>query len=106
MNKDLDIITSRLALLFKPTSRTRYWLVIANDPYDQTYNVFFNSQRANERLRSIPLHKLANYNLNDLENLLKVLRQQTKLTIEFIGFTGQVWPQSQKIIQKRRETLE
>ena len=54
----------------------------------------------------MPLHKLTNYNLNDLENLLKALRQQTKLTIEFIGFTGQVWPQSQKIIQKRRQGLE
>lgn len=52
-----------------------------NDPYDQTYNVFFNSQRANERLQSVPLHKLANYDLADLETLLTALRQKIKLTI-------------------------
>ena len=70
MNNDVEIIMGRLTLLFKRQSRTRYWLMIANDPYDQTYNVFFNSQRANERLQSVPLHKLANYDLADLETLM------------------------------------
>lgn len=54
MNNDVEIIMGRLTLLFKRQSRTRYWLMIANDPYDQTYNVFFNSQRANARLQSVP----------------------------------------------------
>lgn len=40
MNKDLKIITERMIILFKRQSRTRYWLIIANDSYDQTYNVF------------------------------------------------------------------
>ncbi|QHM51208.1 acetyl-CoA carboxylase [Lactiplantibacillus plantarum] len=67
-----------------------YRYLVQNQLAPSVYNVFFNSQRANERLRSMPLHKLTNYNLSDLENLLKALRQRTKLTIEFIGFTGQV----------------
>ena len=106
MNNDVEIIMGRLNLLFKRQSRTRYWLMIANDPYDQTYNVFFNSQRANERLQSVPLHKLAHYDLADLEKLLKALRQDIKLTIEFVGFTGERWPASQKLIQRKRVPLE
>ncbi len=85
-----------LPLLFKRQSRIRYWLMIANDPYGQTYNLFFNSQRANERLQSVPLHKLSHYNLADLETLLKALQQKSKLTIEFVGFTGERWSKSEK----------
>ncbi|WP_423203242.1 acetyl-CoA carboxylase [Lactiplantibacillus pentosus] len=106
INKDLKLITSRLISLFKRQSRTRYWLMIANDTYDQTYNVFFNSQRVNERLKSVPLHKLTNYDLVDLERLLKQLRQTIKLTIEFVGFTGERWPTSQKLIQRKQVSLE
>ena len=64
---------------------------------------FFNSQRVNERLKSVPLHKLTNY---DLERLLKQLRQTIKLTIEFVGFTGERWPTSQKLIQRKQVSLE
>ncbi|MFS1240486.1 acetyl-CoA carboxylase [Lactiplantibacillus plantarum] len=97
MNNDVEIIMGRLTLAVYNQSRTRYWLMIANDPYDQTYNVFFNSQRANARLQSVPLHKLANYDLADLETLPKALRQKIKLTIEFVGFTGERWLKSQKL---------
>lgn len=102
MNSDIKIIKGRLTLLFKRRPKTRYWLMLTND----TYNLFFNSQRANERLQSVPLHKLANYDLADLENLLKALRQDIKLTIEFVGFTGERWPASQKLIQRKRVPLE
>ena len=71
-----------------------------------SYNVFFNSQRANERLRSVPLHKLSNYTLNDLENLVEALHRQVKFTIEYIGFTGLIWPRSQTLIQMKRKNLE
>lgn len=80
MNSDIEIIKGRLTLLFKRCPH-RYWLMLNNDTYDQTYNLFFNSQRANERLQSVPLHKLAHYDLADLEKLLKALRQDIKLTI-------------------------
>ncbi|MPW15290.1 acetyl-CoA carboxylase [Lactobacillus helveticus] len=103
MNSDIEIIKGRLTRLFKRRPKTRYWLMLTNDTYDQTYNLFFNSQQANERLQSIPLHKLANY---DLGNLLKALRQDIKLTIEFVGFTGERWPASQKLIQRKRVPLE
>lgn len=49
MNSDIEIIKGRLTLLFKRRPQTRYWLRLTNDTYDQTYNLFFNSQRANER---------------------------------------------------------
>lgn len=106
MNKDLEIIDQRIEKLFKRISRTRYWIQIVNDPYDQTYNFFFNSQRRGERLKSVPLHKLVNYQLTYLEQLIKGLRTKTNLTIEFTGFTGMRWPTTHKIIQWRREQLE
>ena len=106
MNRDLDIIFSRLDLLFKRVPRTRYWITIANDPYDHSYNVFFNSQKPEERLRSIPLHKLTDYDLLSLERNVNGLKSNTQLSIKFIGFTGQRWPTSQKLIQKRRDHLE
>ncbi|ORN06258.1 hypothetical protein FAM23168_02502 [Lentilactobacillus parabuchneri] len=55
MNSDIEIIKGRLTLLFKRRPQTRYWLMLTNDTYDQTYNLFFNSQQANERLQSVPL---------------------------------------------------
>ena len=105
MNNDVEIIKGRLTLLFKRRPQTRYWSMLTNGTYDQTYNLF-NSQRANERLQSVPLHELANYDLADLEKLLKALRQDIKLTIEFVGFTGERWPASQKLIQRKRVPLE
>lgn len=106
MNKDLEIIYSRMQLLFKRTSRTQYWFQVANDPYDSCYNFFFNSQRKGERLKSVPLHKLDNYDLHYLEQIITGLRKRTNLTIRFVGFTGMKWPQTQKTIQWRRDILE
>ncbi|KRL36400.1 hypothetical protein FC76_GL000363 [Lactiplantibacillus plantarum subsp. plantarum ATCC 14917 = JCM 1149 = CGMCC 1.2437] len=52
------------------------------------------------------MHKLSNYTLNDLENLVEALHRQVKFTIEYIGFTGLIWPRSQTIIQMKRKNLE
>lgn len=106
MNKDLTIIYQRLTPLFKRISHTRYWLQVVNDPYDRSYNFFFNSQRQNERVKSIPLHKLRDYDLTILENLITGLKAKTNLTIEFVDFAGMRWPSTQKVIQWRREQLE
>lgn len=40
MNNDIEIIKGRLTLLFKRRPQTRYWLMLTNDTYDQTYNLF------------------------------------------------------------------
>ncbi|WP_413627770.1 acetyl-CoA carboxylase [Fructilactobacillus vespulae] len=106
MNEDLKLITERLTKYFKRISRTHYWIEIANDPYDQHYNFFFNSQRVGQRLKSIPLHSLETYDLHYLELLLQKLRQKTQLTIKFVGFTGEKWPSSQRLIQRKRNQLE
>ncbi len=106
MNEDLAIIDKRLKTLFKPVSQSRYWLQVVNDPYDQSYNFFFNSQRRNQHVKSIPLHRLTDYQLTYLETVITGLRTKTNLTIEFAGFTGMKWPTTQKIIQWRREGLE
>ena len=106
MKQDLKIITECINLLFKRLPRTRYRLMITNNHYDQTYNFFFNSQRVYHRLKSVPLHTLTNYDLGELEKLVNSLQQKLKFTIDFVGFTGERWPQSQKIIQKKKIPLE
>ncbi|WP_034988260.1 hypothetical protein [Liquorilactobacillus sucicola] len=106
MSKDLEVIYSRTELLFKRISRTQYWIQVANDPYDRSYNFFFNSQRKGERLKSVPLHRVDNYDLKYLEQLIAELRKKTSLTIRFIGFTTLRWPKTQKLIQWKRDKLE
>lgn len=106
MNKDVDIIMKRVAVLFKRLDRTKYWIQICNDKYDQTFNVFFNAQHVHDNLRSVPVHKINNYSLGQLEETINELRSETKLTIEFTGFTGEKWPKSQRLIQRKRETVE
>jgi len=106
MNRDLDTIMSRAEILFKRSRNTRYWIMISNDPYDKCFNFFFNSQRKNERLRSVPLHTIREYNLAILEEIINQLRKQTNFSIEFVGFAGQKFPKSQRIIQRGREGIE
>lgn len=102
MNKDYRIITKRIDEGFERKSRTRYRIMIANDPYDKSYNFFLNAQHAGQRLKSTPLHTVDTYDLAYLEDLVTALQQFTKLTIEYVGFTGEVWPESNHIIQKKR----
>lgn len=105
-NPDAKKINSQIDLLFKRMQRTKYWLLVANDHYDQTFNFFFNSQRKFERLQSVPMHRVKVYDLAYLEQVIKAVRDHTQLTIEFDGFTQQRWPSSQLMIQKRREKFE
>lgn len=102
MNKDLKTIIERLDAGFQRKPQVRYQVMITNDPYDKTYNFFLNYQHRNRRLRSKPLHSVHEYELAYLEQLIKDLRAHTKLTFEFVGFTGQRWPSSQRLIQSRR----
>lgn len=106
MNNDLKIITSRIDLLFTRKSKTRYWLQVANDTYDQTFNFFFLSQRPYQRLRCRPIHTVTNYDLGNLETLITDVNQAYKLTIDYTQFYGLRWPRSQRLIQKRRHSLE
>lgn len=106
MNNDVRLINERLEALFKPKFATRYGLVVVNDPYERSYNVFFNSQRAGQRLKSTPLHRITDYKLESLELIIRELQKKTQLTIQFVGFTKQRWPQSQRIIQYKRGRYE
>jgi hypothetical protein len=47
------------------------------------------------------LHSLHNYDLAQLELFIGLLRQQTRLTIEFIGFEELRWPRTNRLIQRR-----
>lgn len=100
--KEAELIYSRIEPLFKRMSRTRYQINISNDSYDKTYNFFFESQHAGQRLKSTPLHSLDEYQLEFLEQVVDALKQHTQLTIQYVGFTGEVWPVKQTVIQKKK----
>ncbi|HBF73808.1 MAG TPA: acetyl-CoA carboxylase [Lactobacillus sp.] len=102
MNKDLKLITERLDAGFKRLPQVRYQVQITDDPYDKTYNFFLNYQHRGQRLKSQPLHSIQQYQLTYLEQVVKGLREHTKLSFEYVGFTGQRWPSSQRLIQSRR----
>ncbi|GAX05381.1 acetyl-CoA carboxylase [Secundilactobacillus pentosiphilus] len=104
--KEAELIYSRIEPLFKHMSRTRYQISISNDPYDKTYNFFFESQHAGMRLKSTPLHSLTDYRLEFLEQVVDDLKKHTKLTIQYTGFAGEVWPVKQTVIQKSKNPLE
>lgn len=106
MNKDLKLIEERLSILFKRRSKTRYWLQVVDDPYDQTYNFFFNSQRKWQRQKSVPLHTVTDHNLEYLEKIMVDLQQFTRLTVQYDGFTGQRWPSSFRLIQRKKHRDE
>ncbi|OLS05480.1 acetyl-CoA carboxylase [Lacticaseibacillus casei] len=101
MIKDLKIIMERLTPLFKRKRNTRYWISLVNQTYTPAFNFFFNIQPKDQRQRSIPLHSLHGYDLAQLEAFLGLLRKQTQLTIEFVGFEDMRWPQTNRIIQRR-----
>ena len=105
-SKEAELIYSRIEPLFKRMSRTRYQISIANDPYDKTYNLFFESQHAGQRLKSTPLHSLTDYRLEFLEQVVDELKKHTKLTIQYVGFTGEVWPAKQTVIQRKKNPFE
>ncbi|AUV74121.1 acetyl-CoA carboxylase (plasmid) [Lactiplantibacillus plantarum subsp. plantarum] len=106
MNKDMKVTIARIDLLFKRLNRTRYWLSIVNDKIDEQYNIFFYSEHSGKRTRSTPLHSIRNYELEYLESFVKELRAATALSIEFVGFSQQRWPDSQYLIQKKRDRYE
>ena len=106
MNRDQKLIQERLAILFKRKSKTRYWLQVVDDPYDHTFNFFFNSQRKWQRLKSVPLHSVTQYDLEYLEEIMTGLSAFTQLTVQYDGFTGKRWPSNFKMIQRKKHKDE
>lgn len=107
--KEAQLIFERLAPLFeKRVSRTQYWLGVVNEKYSKRLNFFFNSSAPHRRKRSIPLHSLEgeHYDLAFLEQVLKVLREKTQLTIDFVGFEDKRWPSTDRPISNGRNRLE
>ncbi|KAF0343792.1 acetyl-CoA carboxylase [Pediococcus acidilactici] len=106
MNKDAKIIIERVKVLFKRIPNTKYTINVANDIYDKQYNFFLESQKKGQRPRSVPLHSITNYDLENLENIINEIKKVYKLSIEYTGFTDQRWPSSWRVIQKKRKLHE
>ncbi|GKT04158.1 acetyl-CoA carboxylase [Furfurilactobacillus sp. WILCCON 0119] len=100
------LIYERIEPLFLRQPHTRYWILVADDPYDKQYNFFFNSLKQGHRERSVPLHSVTDYQLAYLEALIAKLRLRTKLTLVFLNFQQQRWPESQRLIERRRHPDE
>lgn len=106
MNDDYRLIIERIEKNFTRKPRTKYWLQIVNDRYDQTFNFFINIQPMAKRMHSIPLHTITEYKLSYLEKLVNQISKKYCLTVVYDGFTGQKWPQTQELIQRRRHRDE
>jgi len=106
MNSDFNLIIERIQIYFTRRPRTEYRLQVVNDKIDQTYNFFINVQRKGERVHSIPLHTIDDYNLSYLENLINKIMEKYQLSITYDGFTGLKWPMKQELIQKRKHLDE
>lgn len=106
MDNDVASIMSNITPLFKRLSHTRYWIQIANNPFDRCYNFYFNQQRGREPLRSTALYTCVNYDLNSLESLVTRLRHETQLTFVFAAFDDAKWPRAQTRIERKASDLE
>ncbi|WP_338215026.1 acetyl-CoA carboxylase [Lacticaseibacillus salsurivasis] len=104
-NRDLKLIVERLQPHFHRRSQVRYAILITNDPYDHTYNFFFNEYPTAHRQRSIPLHSVTG-SLTELEALIQALRHSVNFSLEFTGFAGLRWPSSDRLIEPKRERAE
>lgn len=102
MNDDLRLILERIEQYFTRCYQTRYWLQVVNDQYDKTYNFFINIQPKGQRVRSIPLHTIEQYNLSYLEKIINEIQKNIHLSFMYDGFTGQKWSIKQELIQKRK----
>lgn len=105
MNKDLNILLARIDQYFMRKRNVRYWLLVTNDPYDHTYNFFFNQQPLGHRKKSIPLHTVTT-DLATFEQLMIGLQQHFHFTIEYTGFTGLRWPSTGQAIERQKNKAE
>ncbi|EQE00520.1 hypothetical protein QAS_4095 [Clostridioides difficile CD9] len=106
MNRDAKIIIERIEEHFKRVPNTRYTVNVVNNIYDEQYNFFFEIQKINERMKSVPLHSVNNYDLENLENIVNEIKAVYKLSFDYTGFIGQRWPGSWQVIQKKRKPQE
>lgn len=102
MKEDSEIILERIEPLFKRLPHTQYHINVVDDIYDKVYNLFFIITPKGRRTHSVPLHSIKVYDLGYLEEVINAVQKQTQLSIDYTGFTGQVWPVAQKEIQKKR----
>ena len=86
--------------LFKRLPKTIYHILVVNDHYDDQFNFFFEIYRPHFRTHSYPLYSMSNQQLDQLETLLRLLREQEglQINIDFRGFGNQRWPESQRRI--------
>lgn len=94
------LIVQRLQTHFKRLPRTRYCIRVVNNGYDHQYNFFIEVQNRHRCARSIPLHAVTNYSLDNLEQVVRYIKQCNQLTMHFTGFgDDQRWPVSGQLIR-------
>lgn len=90
-----EIVVKGAMKHFKRLPHTIYRLMIVPNPYDHSYNFFFEYARPHHRTRSIPLHTIYNDDLANLEEVVRAIRQINGLPIHFRNFKpGSRWPKS------------
>lgn len=98
--KTAEIVVKRAMKHFKRLPHTIYRLMVVPNPYEHTFNFFFEYARPHHRTRSIPLHTLYNDSLANLEEVIYQIRQINGLPIHFRNFAKDSrWPKSGRRIR-------
>lgn len=102
-NSDFEakIIIERLHQYFKPHTLARYTILIVDDPFEHSYNFFFNIYRTPQLPHSIPLRRIKIYDLEFLEAVVVKIRQNYGFTFIFRNFKRQRWPSNFQLISKK-----
>lgn len=102
-NSDFEakIILERLQQHFKPHTPARYAILIVDDPFERSYNFFFNIYRPPQLPHSIPLRRITIYDLEFLEAIVGKIRQKYGFTFIFRNFKQQRWPSNFQLISKK-----
>lgn len=82
-----QLITDRIAKLFKNIPRAAYWVSINYFAPDDAYNIFFNIKRNGTFQRSIPIAQYPHIKFETLIEILKEVRKTYQFTINYTNFT-------------------
>lgn len=82
-----QLITDRIAKLFKNIPRTAYWVSINYFAPDDAYNIFFNIKRNGTFQRYIPIAQYSHIKFETLIEILKEVRKTYQFTFNYTNFT-------------------
>lgn len=87
--KPSELIVERIKPHFKRITGREYWISVVYFQPENGYNFFFYIKRRGTYMRSIPLVRLPDSDLNELVNILKRVRKTYQFSFRYVNFTRQ-----------------